>query len=357
MSANQDGYDGSDDTARHDRKFSRKRMSNAKFGIIAVTIVVGLIVAIMSSSTGWLNTAVAQQTTTTGSGSSSPTNSSQGNTSIWPWYNHGYNGMAPSTISTSGTATTKVDPDKFSVAISTETNGTTASEATSSNARLMAQVISALKALGIKDEQIATSNFNLYPVYSYYDQQSKYCPQIYPQPIYCQPNQVIVGYRASNSITVTMDANGSIDAGKIVDTSVNAGASNIFGVTFFISPDKQETIRDSLTQQAIAAAQHRADIAAGSLSMHISGVQSVNLNDVFFPIYSKAINYVQGAPSTSGSSTPVQPGQQDVSTNVGVVFYISPNNQTMSSSGLPMGLTSIRSNTTCTNPPGGPMIC
>src|SRR5688572_6996155 len=42
------------------------------------------------------------------------------------------------TISTSGTSTTKVDPDKFTVTVGVETNGTTAEEAASSNADLTA---------------------------------------------------------------------------------------------------------------------------------------------------------------------------------------------------------------------------
>src|SRR5919206_3914634 len=59
-----------------------------------------------------------------------------------------------STVSTSGTATTKVSPDMFSVSVGVETNGTTAQEAVSRNANLTAQVIQALRALGINENEI-----------------------------------------------------------------------------------------------------------------------------------------------------------------------------------------------------------
>ena len=69
-----------------------------------------------------------------------------------------------STVSTSGTATTKVQPDKFSVTVGVETNGTTAQEAADRNAAAMEQVISALRELGISEENISTSNYSVYPV-------------------------------------------------------------------------------------------------------------------------------------------------------------------------------------------------
>src|SRR5688572_27688063 len=70
------------------------------------------------------------------------------------------------TVSTSGFATTKVQPDKFSVTVGVETNGTTAQEAAESNADLMEQVVAALRALGISEADISTSNYSVYPVYS-----------------------------------------------------------------------------------------------------------------------------------------------------------------------------------------------
>ncbi|MEO9362531.1 MAG: SIMPL domain-containing protein [Nitrososphaera sp.] len=216
------------------------------------------------------------------------------------------------TVSTTGSASTNVTPDKVSVTIGVETNSTTAKDAVAANAALMQKVIDALKALGITDSQIATSQYSVYPVYG---SESPMCIQIYPQPPECKPRDVITGYKAVNSVTVTVDA--SSDVGKIIDTAVGAGANNVNGAYFFISDARQQEIRDSLIAKAIDNARSRADKAAEAVSMNVTGVQSINLGEVYFPVAYKDV-----ALSASGASvpTPIVPGQQQVTMNVQVAF-------------------------------------
>ncbi|TLY07892.1 MAG: DUF541 domain-containing protein [Thaumarchaeota archaeon] len=322
-----------------------KNKQNAKFAVVAGILAVGILAAALTAGQ-MFNAALAQTNYAAGNGTT--TDSSGSKIASSPYYHDNYGGQ--STVSTSGTATTKVKPDKFSITVGVETNGTTAQEATSKNADLMAQVIAALKELGVKENEIGTSNFNVYPIYEYREP-SKVCIQVYPPPPDCQPGQQLTGYRASNSVTVTLDAQGAVDAGKVIDASVKAGANNINGVYFFVSPEKQEQIRDTLTKDAILNARHRADVAAGALGMQISGVQSVNLNDVYFPYLTKS--YDAGAVAGQ-AATPILPGEQDLTTTVSVVFYFTNGTST---SITPSGATSTKDNTNCTNPPNSPMIC
>jgi uncharacterized protein len=228
-----------------------------------------------------------------------------------------------STVSTSGTATTKVWPDKFSVTVGVDTNATTAQEAVSLNANLTAQVIAALRGLGVNEDQIETSNYSVYPIYESRPPLEA-CIEIYPPPPGCEPIQEIVGYRASNSITVTLDVEGNLDVGQIIDTAIEAGANNVNGVLFFLSPELQREIRDSLIRDAIANALQRANIAAEALEMTITGVESVHLDDVYFPIFSLGLREAAVAEAdTISSPTPILPGQQEVSTMVNIIFYIS----------------------------------
>ncbi|HEV8404461.1 MAG TPA: SIMPL domain-containing protein [Nitrososphaera sp.] len=332
-----------DSKGNDEKNNPNKNKQNAKFAMVAGILAVGILAAALTGGQ-MLNSAVAQ----TNDNATVGAMSDNGKIASMPYYHSSYGGS--STVSTSGTATTKVKPDQFSVTVGVETNGTNAQEATSKNADLMAKVIAALKDLGIKESEIGTSNFNVYPVYEY-RQPSKVCPEIYPLPPDCQPGQVLTGYRASNSVTVTLDVAGSVDAGKVIDASVQAGANNVYGVYFFVSPEKQEQLRDSLTKDAILNARHRADVAAGALGMQISGVQSVNLNDVYFPYYAKS--YDAGVMAQQ-ASTPILPGEQDLTTTVSVVFYFSNGTDT---STTPSGATSTNDNPNCTNPPNGPMIC
>ena len=220
-------------------------------------------------------------------------------------------------ISTSGTATVKVDPDKFTVTVGVETNGTTAEEASSSNADLTAKVIAALKALGIAENATSTSSYSVFPVYSSAEPINA-CRVMegYPIPPECYVKQEITGYKASNSISVTLDANGDISAGEVIDTAIEGGANTVSGAYFFLSQQRQLEVQQGLIEDAIANARHRADIAAGAVGTEITGIKSINLNDVSFPPF-----YYARAEELS--STQILPGQQEVTMTVNVVYFAS----------------------------------
>lgn len=250
------------------------------------------------------------------------------------------NDNGTSTVSTSGTAIAKVDPDKVSVTVGVETDGATASEATATNAEQMDKVITALKGLNITEDQLSTGYFSVYPVYEYQyppcimqeggtmadgntsssDANSGMIrPEIYPQPPECQPKSVITGYKASNSLIVTLDGNANV--GKVIDTAVQAGANTISGAYFYASQELQEQVRGDLIEKAIANAESRANTAAAAVGMEVTGVKSINLNDVYFPIFERGF-----ASSDSGiaGSPPTQilPGQQEISMTVQVTYFI-----------------------------------
>jgi hypothetical protein len=223
------------------------------------------------------------------------------------------------TVMTSGSATIKVEPDKVSITVGVETNGTTAQEAASKNANVSSDVLDALTAMGIPEEQISTSQYNVFPRYDS-RQPPDACITIYPPPPGCEPGQEITGYVASSSLTVTLDVNGTIDGGEVIDTAIEAGANTVNGVFFFISTERQEEIRDGLIGDAIENARHRADVAATAVGMAVSGVKAINLNDVYFPVFSTSFDASLRA---EAAQTQLLPGEQEVTMTVTVAYYIS----------------------------------
>ena len=219
----------------------------------------------------------------------------------------------PPIVSTSGTSSVNVRPDKFSVTVGVETSGSTAQEAASSNAELVAQVIAALKALGIAESQLSTSQYSVHPVYSQAEPVNA-CRVMegFPIPPECYVSGEVVSYKASSSVTVVLDVAGDIDAGKVIDGAVEAGANNVSGVYFFVSAEKQEEIRDSLIGDAIANARHRAQVAAEAVGMTVSGIQSISLDDVHFLVFSTGLD----------GATSVLPGEQQVSMTVRLTCYM-----------------------------------
>ena len=88
----------------------------------------------------------------------------------------------------SGEGKVTVIPDMATVSLGVSVERDTAKAAREAAAQQMTQVVAALKALGIADEDIATANVSLSPVYDY--------------PTNAQPR--IRGYQLQNTVTVTV---------------------------------------------------------------------------------------------------------------------------------------------------------
>jgi uncharacterized protein YggE len=213
-----------------------------------------------------------------------------------------------------GTAFKKISPDKVSVTLGVETQEQTAQEAARKNAEIMNAVINGLKELGLNTNQISTSYFNVYPVYEY--RKVEACIMIYPPPPECG-GQVLVGYRVTNTITVTAPASENI--GKVIDTAINAGANQVQSVSYFVSEEVQRQMSNELIEQAVLNAKVKAEKALAPLNMQIVGVKSLNLNDVYYPVYryDKAV-LAEGV----AAPTPILPSEQQVSASVSVTFMI-----------------------------------
>ncbi|MGH9878735.1 MAG: SIMPL domain-containing protein, partial [Nitrososphaerales archaeon] len=108
--------------------------------------------------------------------------------------------VVQSMVSTSGTATVKFNPNKFTVTVGVETSGTTAEEAASLNADLVAKIIAALRTLGISEDDISTSFYSVYPVYSHISADACRVMEGYPIPPECYVSQEITSFKASNNL-------------------------------------------------------------------------------------------------------------------------------------------------------------
>lgn len=203
------------------------------------------------------------------------------------------------TLSISGSAEKKMTPDTASLSIGVVVQSPTANEASTKNAALMNAVISELKNMGLQDNEIQTSYVSIEPVYNY------------------TGTPTIVAYSASNTVQVTTKNLGNVSA--IIDRSTAAGANQIGGITFSVSDDQQEAVRNELFQAAVADARSKADELASSLGIKVVGVQTASINDVgsVQPVYRET------AVAEATGSTPIQPGETTVSLSVQVTYIVN----------------------------------
>lgn len=124
---------------------------------------------------------------------------------------------APATLAVYGEGTVQVDPDRARVRLGVEREAPLARDAQTQTNSIANEILAAMEELGISPEDIQTSRLSLYPVYDNRPDRPRGEPEV-------------TGYRAANTVTVTLDDLGRI--GSVVDAAIAAGANRVEGVQF-----------------------------------------------------------------------------------------------------------------------------
>ena len=213
------------------------------------------------------------------------------------------------TISVTGSAVSSSSPDTLVVILGVESEAKTANESLSKNSNSLNSVISSLSNSGISKDSIQTSNFTIYPLYdSIKDSNGNY-------------QQILIGYRVSNILSIQTDKIDS--AGDIIDSAVSSGANRVDNVSFQLSDDRLQKISDDLIAVAINDAKQKAEKALVPLKQKIVGVKSVVLHDNMTPYYESPMRASFDGFAESMKSAPILSGDEEIRTNISVVFYIS----------------------------------
>ncbi len=204
------------------------------------------------------------------------------------------------TISVSGTGLAYTTPDKAMISIGVQTRDKDAGKAVDNNTAAMNKIMAALKAQGIADKDLQTQNFSISP-------QSEYDSSGNPTGV--------VNYVVDNTLVATVRNLPKI--GATLSAAVDAGANNIYGISFGVQdPSKlQATARDLAVADARARAEALAKAAGVTLGDVISISESVGYS-VPSPIYARDMA------QASSAEVPVAAGEQTVSVDVSVTFAI-----------------------------------
>lgn len=191
-------------------------------------------------------------------------------------------------------------PDVAIISAGVVARSATATGALQDAANRMQRVIAALKAAGIADRDIQTSNVNLNPEYRYPENQS---PQL-------------TGYTASNQLTISF--HDIRNSGKILDVLVAQGANQINGPSLTI--EHPEAALDEARAKAVASGRARAELYARSLGLHVVRVVAVSENGGYaVPPPAPPVPMMARAQS---ASTRIEPGEQKLQVNVAMTFEL-----------------------------------
>ncbi len=210
------------------------------------------------------------------------------------------------TLSVSAEGKVKAVPDLATVDLGVMTNVATAAEAQDESAKKINAIIDFVKQQGVSSDDIATSQFNIYPNQDYRDGKS-----------------TITGYVANQSITIKVrGVDKSTDKlSKILGGVTAAGANQINGVN--LSFDDPDQFRQQAREQAITKAKEKAQALAQTAGLRLGRVVNVSEAQDF---YGGPIPYAAGlggAPADAKAVAPnIQPGNQDIVANMTVVFEV-----------------------------------
>lgn len=206
------------------------------------------------------------------------------------------------TITVSGNATVSLLADMATIEIGVENNSPDVAVAQQENAAAMNQVIAALKEAGVAEEDLITSNFN---VYSSYD---------YNYSSLGQEERTLV-YTVSNMLSVTVRDLSRI--GDLIDVAVDAGANQMYGLSF-TSSESNAAYQKALTravEDAAAKAQvlcNAANVTLGDL-LHIDAQQSG---------YNYGVSNVYLAKTEDAAGAGIVSGDVQVSATVTLTYEI-----------------------------------
>ena len=220
--------------------------------------------------------------------------------------NPAYNSISVSGV---GEAVSVPDVATFSFTVSADTK--VASDAQNQVTRKMDTILVGLESLGIDEKDIKTTDYSLWPKYSY---EPTVC-----SPNYCPPGrQVQDGYTVSHSISVKVRK--TEDAGKALALVGEKGATGLSSISFTVDdPDK---IIDEARAEAIKDAQDKAKVLSKELGVRLVRVVSFydNTGGGPVPYYAEGIGGDMVKTTTVTPTIPI--GENKVVVNVTVTYEI-----------------------------------
>jgi hypothetical protein len=220
----------------------------------------------------------------------------------------------PSLVVT-GHGEARAAPDEAVVRLGTLAQAPTAGAAQQQVNRTIAAVLAAVCALGVRQEQIRTSQLSLTPVFS----QRPVRPPPQGGAGDGQEAPQIVGYQASNSVSIRLDKLDQV--GPVIDAGLGGGANRLEGVDFGLRHD--EAARQAALREAVAQARAKAAVPAAAMHVRLAEVLEVQEEGAAPPPRLQALR----ASAFAGAAiapTPVASGEIEVSAGVVVRYRIAP---------------------------------
>jgi hypothetical protein len=205
------------------------------------------------------------------------------------------------TITVVGSGEVSLSPDMAQVNVGVEVGDASVAEAKAEVDRRMEAIVAALMELGVAEKDIQTAQYNIY-----FERESFAMPR--------EEGAAETGgvYRVSNMLNVKIR---DLDLlGEVLDAAVEAGANQMYGVSFTVADD--ETWESQAREAAVADARARAEELADLAGVELGAVLSVSEVVGSSPVFAAR------EMAAGGMGGGIAPGELEFSTQIQVTFAI-----------------------------------
>lgn len=203
------------------------------------------------------------------------------------------------TLTVTGEGSVEAVPDLAILSLGVTSEGLTAAEAMAANTASQKNVVERLKAAGLADRDIQTSNLSLNPTWTNHDS---------PQ------GPRIIGYRATNQVMIRVRDMSIL--GAVLDAAITDGANSMDGLTFGLS--NPQPAMDEARVEAVQDARAKAELMAKAAGVRLGRIVSISENG----------GYTGPAPmfraeAALAAPVPVEAGEVSTTAGVTVVFELA----------------------------------
>lgn len=203
------------------------------------------------------------------------------------------------TVTGAGQVTLK--PDIAYIYIGVTSENPSAADAVARNNADSQRLIDALKAQGVADDDIRTSNFSIWTNR--------------PYGMDGQPGEPV--YVVDNTVYVTVRDLGTL--GDLLDVAVRAGANNINSIQFDVA-DKSQAMSEARAAAVEAARQQALELASAA-GVNLGAIQTISYYDSTpYPVFEA--KGMGGGAAAMDMSVPITPGTMQLTVTVTVAYEI-----------------------------------
>jgi hypothetical protein len=219
------------------------------------------------------------------------------------------------TISVSGEGKISVVPDIVTFSFSVTEERVDVKSAQNSVSEKVSGILDSLEKLNIKEKDIKTLSYNVYPKYEFYQKQI-----ICPAGSFCPPTseRTLVGYEVSQTISIKLR---DFDkAGEALSSLGSLGVSNLNGPSFDVE-DRDELMRE-VRKAAIENAKDKAKDLSKDLGVKLVKIVSFS-EGRNFRIQARLESASDSPVGIGGSFEPEIPvGESEITSSVEIIYEI-----------------------------------